>query len=612
MSALPVDLKHPSLARRVADPIVVSVAAGILTAALHSLTTWISRDLLGYFMWSWISRDTAWMLALGYLLVMVPLGIALAIVGALRRDGVPARAVAFVLATAVAFSVLLLFDRIVSIAWLILALALGWRAGAWAARRERFLHRFCRTLAVAGGSAYLVLGIWATAGRAAREASAIAALRQAEDVMSVLLIILDTVTATDLGAYGNARPTTPTIDSLAAGAIVFEQAFSTSSWTFPSHASMFTGLWPSQHGADWMTPLGAGPPTLAQAFRENGYATGAFTANLIATGSATGLSRGFITYRDTKRTLREIALHSTIAQGTSVQIALERYRKSKWLWGSVRSLLRFDLRPNNRYQMHDSKAAPEVTADFVRWHRALEGRPYFAFLNYFDAHAPYESPMRDRFNAGQTPRDRHEGALRYIDGEIGRVLSALRETGALDRTLVVITADHGELFGEHGLKGHGNSLYRPLLHVPLLIRFPDGPGAATRVTQQVSLRDLAATIVDLSTVPDAHGLGGASLAATWRSPGERTSEALAELSKGINVGRENMNAKGDMHAIADDSLHYIRNGDASFEIYAYRRDLHEKENLAKGPHAALRLGYEAAVQRALGANSRVSASNRRP
>ena len=130
VNELPVDLKHPSLARRIADPIVVSVAAGILTAALHSLTMWISRDLLGHFAWSWTGRDTHWMLAPGYLLVMVPLGIALAIVGALRRDGVPPRAVAFVLATAVAFSLLLLFDRMASIAWLILALGLGSHAGA--------------------------------------------------------------------------------------------------------------------------------------------------------------------------------------------------------------------------------------------------------------------------------------------------------------------------------------------------------------------------------------------------------------------------------------------------------------------------------------------------
>lgn len=521
------------------------------------------------------------MLGWGYLLVMLPLGVGLAMVAALRRDGLPERVMTFVFATAIAFSLLLLVDRISSITWLILALGIGVRCAAWAARRPETMRRMRRQIAATGAIGYMALTLWATAGRSIQERRVLAALGEATGATNVLLIILDTVTATDLGIYGNSRPTTPRIDDLAREGVLFEQAFAPAPWTLPSHASMFTGLWPSQHSADWEEPLGPDAPTVAEIFRAQGFATGGFTANLIATGDASGLARGFVTYRATRRTLQQVALHSTLAQGTTTHNMLRTWQQSRWLGGVIRRLRSFDFRPDNPYQVHHPKGAPQVTDDFLDWQENLGSRPFFAFLNYFDAHAPYESPLGLRFDEGRTPRDRHEGALRYIDDEVSRVLSQLQTRGVLDHTIVVVTADHGEQFGEHGLKGHGNSLYRPLLHVPLIVRFPEGQYAGTRVPASVSTRDLAPTLVSLAGIASVSVLGGASLESYLLGAERLGRQVLAKVSQGVgNQAPRNRNVQGPIHGVIDDTLHIVHElGRDCLELFRYREDPKGERNL---------------------------------
>lgn len=488
----------------------------------------------------------------------------------------------FVLASAVAFSVLLLFERIHSVAWFVLALGLGVRAAAWARGREASFRRGVRIASLVGAGCVAAGVGWSSIGRDWRERTAIAGL-ESSGGPSVLLIVLDTVRASNLGLFGYQRPTTPTLDSLARESLLFDYAFSTAPWTLPSHASLFTGLWGSQHGADWISPLSDSPKTLAEAYVENGYATGAFTANLLATGYGTGLHRGFLTYRDHRRTLTEIALHSTLAQSFSVQSALRRIRRG-WLGGAVGALARFDFRPDHSYQTHQPKPAPEVTREFLEWERSLGGRPFFAFLNYFDAHAPYRSPMRTLFDEGETAQDRYDGAIRYLDAEIGRLLDSLRSRNRLDECVIVITSDHGELFGEHGLVGHGNSLYLPLLHVPLLIRFPDGAWAGRRVAATVSLRDLPATLAFASGLAGAGGLPGRPLLEVLRDGDGTGRDAIAQLSRAI--GKQppgDRNRDTDLTALVNDTLHLIRrDASGSIEAYRYRADPAEALDISDG------------------------------
>ena len=601
MTAPSPPIQPTPLARRLFDPLIATLAAAFLAASLHALVTWFIRSVLGDFSWRWTARDATWMLAPGYLIAFAPIGVLLALGGALRRRGIPTHILAFVQVSATTFAVLLLFGRVSSLAWLLLALGAGVRAAGWARHHESQVRRLSRRVAALGTVTYLAITGWQTWGRAMREQSTVAGLQAPHDALSVVLIILDTVRASELSLFGYPRPTTPAIDALSRDAVVFDRAFAPSSWTLPSHASLFTGLWPSQHGADWLRPLSSAPQTLAEAYLDNGYATGGFTANLIATGYSTGLHRGFVTYRDTRRTAAEIALHSTFAQSVSVQRALVVLRDARWIGGAARALLRFNFRPDNEYQIHQSKSGAEVTSEFLEWERSLGGRPFFAFLNFYDAHGPYRSPMTTAFNAGRTPQDRYDGALHYIDTEVARLMDSLRVSGTLDHCIVVVAADHGEQFGEHGLTSHGNSLYLPVLHVPLLIRFPDATGAGTRVAAAVSLRDLAATLATVSKLHDVTPFPGRSLDPFWNDAQPDSRDILAQVSKGI--GQQPLgdrNRDGDLVALLDDTLHLIRNdATGAIEAYRYRSDEKEANNLAASPAdraAAARL-LQSALQR---------------
>jgi len=346
-------------------------------------------------------------------------------------------------------------------------------------------------------------------------------------------------------------------------------------------------------------PLGDSVPTIAEAFRSAGYATGGFTANLLATGIGSGLGRGFLTYRDTRRTASEIALHSTLAQGRSVTLAVEKIRSQRWLGGAARELLRLDFRPISAYQSHHAKPGAVVTDDFLEWKRTLGGRPFFAFLNYFDAHAPYTSPLDTLFDAGRTQRDRHDGAVRYIDGEVDRLLRALRSDGTLDDCIIVIAADHGEHFREHGLRGHGNSLYGALLRVPLIIRAPDQAPGGVRVDAVVSLRDLPATLADLAGLSTAPHFPGRSLERYWAEGSPEGGVAIAELSRGAGTqSPDSRNLTSDLLAVIDDSLHIIvEEATGVVESYRYRIDPEETHNL--GESDAARVDAVRVVERAL-------------
>ena len=308
---------------------------------------------------------------------------------------------------------------------------------------------------------------------------------------NVLLIVLDSVVADHLSLYGYNRPTSPTIDELARRGIRFDAAQAAASWTLPSHATMFTGRWPHQLSAGWYTPLDATYPTLAEFLGSRGYATAGFVANQWYCGSDSGLGRGFTVYRD------YLFPHLT-AFGMAVLVK----RSIDWLPplgdflsgvlatpGPARSL---------RYAAGMFKAnrieAAMVDDLFLDWLSSgpaagRPARPFFAFLNFADAHYPYQLPRMGLHRFGARPRnayeldliknwwsvdkqqlppqelamalDAYDSCIAHIDEQLGRLWDALVRRGILDRTWVIIAADHGESFGEHaGIFCHGTSLYQ--------------------------------------------------------------------------------------------------------------------------------------------------------
>ncbi len=414
---------------------------------------------------------------------------------------------------------------------------------------------------------------------------------------NILLIILDTVRAASLSGYGYARATAPFLERFAREGARFERAYSTSPWTLPSHASAFTGRWPHELSADWNSPLDDRFPTLAEWFSGAGYATGAFVANDVYTMPETGLDRGFIRYRAFRLTPAELIASSAVGSWLSDR---------KW----VRRLV-------GSQDILNRKRAQHVNGEFLRWASKLGGRPYFAVLNIFDAHEPYlpPAPYDTLFGDGRigfhpkttfTPRsvalgedDRkrlppdevarqhtaYDGSIRSIDAQLERLMDSLRTSGLLDRTVVVITADHGEGLGEGGEFMHGNLFSDLTTHVPLLVRYPALVPAGSVIGREVSLRDLAATLVDLAGLSRlVDSVPGASLTQLLSGGAESKpiSPPFASFWAWTPAGTRRWSLiRGDLRYLKDDK----NKTEAAYDL---RNDPYETANLLPNAAPSLR------------------------
>jgi len=302
----------------------------------------------------------------------------------------------------------------------------------------------------------------------------IGAARHPAAAPDVVLIVIDTLRADHLPIYGYDKQTAPRLQRLARCAVVYERAISPGTWTVPAHGSFFTGRWPSFHGAERVGgvqadayPLRADVPTLAELARAHGHRTAAFVGNGTYVAPEFGFARGFDVFESTDL-------------------------------GSPRALAR------------------AVTA----WLAEQDG-PFLLFINILDPHEPYTPPppLDTRFgpkrpeygdmitrvvNAGRTvtPEMRahfvaqYDGEIALADEVVGTILDAHARLRPGRQALVVVTSDHGELLGEHGLAGHGIDPYEPEVRVPLLVRYPDARGAGTRVARRVSTAAVFATVLE--------------------------------------------------------------------------------------------------------------------
>ena len=275
-----------------------------------------------------------------------------------------------------------------------------------------------------------------------------------------------------MGLYGHERSTTPNLERLAAKGAWFRHAFSTSSWTLPAHASLFTGRWPHELSAGWKTPLDDREPTLAGRLSSLGYDTAAFVANLDYLGRESGLARGFAHFDDYPLTMREVFTRY-IGLGRKLDTLSIALLVDK-LWGG-----RTGARPLVPISREHAKRAPDIDRAFLNWHswQRKRDRPFFAFLNYNEAHTPYEVPDDSTSGFGIRPEnwhdrlllhkwithDRPELSLRdiqmandlyddciaYLDRRLGALLDELGRHSVLDDTMVIVTSDHGEHLGDH-------------------------------------------------------------------------------------------------------------------------------------------------------------------
>ncbi|MGE5205413.1 MAG: sulfatase, partial [Chlamydiota bacterium] len=306
---------------------------------------------------------------------------------------------------------------------------------------------------------------------------------------NVLVIVVDTLRADHLSTYGYSRPTSPNLSRIASQGVLFENAMAPSSWTLPSHASMLTGRYPHEHGARFIdSTLTLRYPTLGEAFQRLGYRTAGFSASTYFFSRRTGLGRGFIHFEDDFES--PAAAFPQTYYGERVEKLLYRLHVAKDRIGR--------------------RSARQINQHALRWIESDRRRPFFVFLNYYDVHDPYlpPEPYLHRFTklphpAGPMPlawdwfarltpaqrqgeMDAYDGAIQYVDTELGEFFQQLHQRGLDKNTLVVITSDHGEEFNEHGFMDHLNALYRELIHVPLIFWEPGKLPQGVRIAAPVS------------------------------------------------------------------------------------------------------------------------------
>ncbi len=341
---------------------------------------------------------------------------------------------------------------------------------------------------------------------------------------NVVLISIDSLRPDHLGCYGYRRDTSPNIDRLAARGATFLNAVSTTSWTLPAHISLFTGTDISVHGvANDGLSLHSGIPVLAEALKESGYRTAAFCSSPYL-NPAFGFDRGFDTYHNTD--LEKPDFEDTIF-----------------------------LEDRNQWQkVHEDITSPrieELAADWLDRHR---DEKFFLFLHMWDPHfdfippAPYDtlfdpdyqgeiSPRHFMFNQAinpdMDPRDLehiialYDGEIAFTDHHLGRIFDRLEELGLLDRTMIVITGDHGTEFFEHGNKGHRTTLYDETVHIPLIVVLPGRDLKGRKIAGQAGIIDIAPTILDYLGRPVRPPIQGRSLLPALA--GEDTEEEIPRL-----------------------------------------------------------------------------------
>lgn len=401
----------------------------------------------------------------------------------------------------------------------------------------------------------------------------------------MILVVVDTLRADRLTAYGHDRPTSPAIDRMAKEGVLYEEAVSASSWTLPGHASLFTGLFPHEHGTTSQhQTLEPAFDTLAERLARAGYRTGGFSNN-VWTNDTSGLKQGFGHFEELWRE------QDTRKKGIS----------------------------------HDDPTvdmgAARTTDRVLGWIDEGEG-PFFAFINYFEPHLPYRPPRPfhrkflpadvdqgtvQRLRSFYSPREYgyilsvpwmktserdievlsalYDAEIAYVDSHIARLRQGLEARGLGRDTLVVITSDHGEHLGENHMLSHKLSIYEPLLRVPLILWYPSVLDGGTRLSQPVQAHDVFGTILGLTDVDaDAEP----KLPLTTADQGRRLSFAelaypqifLDVIQKKI-PGWDSSDFARALAAVRDGRHKLIWGSDDRLELYDLEADPLESRNLAE-------------------------------
>lgn len=416
--------------------------------------------------------------------------------------------------------------------------------------------------------------------------------------LNVILIVLDTLRADHLEIYGYGRETMPQLASFARRARLYTACLANSSWSLPSHATLFTGLYPRQHGAIYSTdsggevrplPLAQDVLTLAEILRSRGYHTAGISSNYSFLNSQFGLNQGF-DHWDSRSGMRGAMARGFWPSLFRSMPVVDKFRL-RWIY---EPLVHLDV------AQVPYRRAPEINRRVLAWieqQNASDGAPFFLFVNYMDAHDPFRAPgeFADVFPGRRHdwPRDRnprapftdlprddvqahffsqYDSELAYLDFHLGRLFERLEAMGLLDRSLVVIIGDHGEQFFEHDEIGHGMAVYQEEIHVPLIIYAPGAP--PTVVEHPVEQRDVAPWLLERL---------GLQLPANMEP---------SDLLQGqyVKVAELFHSERGPQSMLRGRGLALVRSADGGDEIYDLEADPGQRNEVAaEHPDAARQL-----------------------
>lgn len=376
----------------------------------------------------------------------------------------------------------------------------------------------------------------------------------------VILVSIDTLRADHLSCYGYKRETTPFLDALAKEGVLFENAISPETWTLPSHASMFTGLYPKHHGVTPNANLAEATLTLPEAMRQAGYLNGGYIGFTFWLYPWRGFSHGFDVYNTPSWRFRNILDTKRLAEGWLDTIQV----------------------PNFFLFLHTFDVHSKPAKQFDGLPYGPEDDQYLHFAKEFPNPPDFSRPGRDvvdaeafltAANTGEVTMTNleieyckalYDDALRMIDMTLRDLFDTLKKNGLYDPALIIVTSDHGEEFGEHGIYGHGN-VYEPALRIPMIIKFPKGLFAGTRFTPVVELVDLMPTILDVIGAPVPDGLDGKSLFRILKKE-----DTPKEMGYSQRFARK---------TVREQEWKLIRNTPDTYELYNVSQDPGEKNNL---------------------------------
>jgi arylsulfatase A-like enzyme len=566
------------------------MVAGLLEGVIFMVAQYVGWDLARLA----LSLEIVWIAPILNACLFATIGLVLTLQARLFRY-FPLKQMSIVLFTFMATAdwlSLILGTRIHLFSLLVLSAGLAVAIARALRKHNQALLYFSRrfVFGTAGAIALLVVGV--QGGFWLHERFAIASLPSATArVPNVLLIVVDTLRANHLSSFGYTRRTSPNMDRIAKQGVLFENAFSTSSYTLPAHASLLTGLYPYAHGVEWDRPKAlefSSAPTLPEALRRHGYRTAAFSANLYWFTRPMGFGRGFIRFEDHFHSLGDMV--------------------ARTVYGSA--FERLVLRRLGIEDIPARKRASDINRSVLQWIQRDPEIPFFIMVNYFDAHDPYlpPAPYRNLFSSAEKPGgiinghmgryapvltreqvqdeiDAYDGAIAYVDSQIGYLLAELEKRGVIEDLVVILTSDHGEAFGDHGFFRHEHSLYREVLHVPLIFYRPGKVPSELRIKQPVTIAAIPATVMELTGVSDPVRFPGPPLTQLWKNPLEAGSREwpypLAEIKHEPWSLEHYPVTHGSLKSLISPKWQYIKHEKFGIELYDLDNDTGQLRNLAR-------------------------------